>query len=159
MVRKDICFICSSGGHYSELKTLFKLSNLYNSFIVTEEGNDSECLRFNKTYFFKETNRKEFFFFIKLIYLFVRMFIIYILERPRVIITTGALISYPMCLIGHLFGSKIVYIESFARVNSLSSTGKRIYPIADLFFVQWKQLVDKYPRCKYVGNLFGDAFL
>lgn len=35
---------------------------------------------------------------------------------------------------------KIVYIESFARVNSLSLTGKIMEYLADCFLVQWPQL-------------------
>lgn len=33
--------------------------------------------------------------------------------------------------------TKIVYVESFARVKSLSLTGKLLRPLVDTFVVQW----------------------
>ncbi|KAH7329809.1 oligosaccharide biosynthesis protein Alg14 like-domain-containing protein [Rhizoctonia solani] len=36
---------------------------------------------------------------------------------------------------------RIIYVESFARVNSLSLSGKLVRPLADRFLVQWPNLV------------------
>ncbi|CAE6440537.1 unnamed protein product, partial [Rhizoctonia solani] len=36
---------------------------------------------------------------------------------------------------------RIIYVESFARVNSLSLSGKLVRPLADRFLVQWANLV------------------
>ncbi|KAF9585510.1 UDP-N-acetylglucosamine transferase subunit [Lunasporangiospora selenospora] len=47
----------------------------------------------------------------------------------------------------------IVFVESFARVQTLSLTGKLLYPIADVFLVQWDELCQKYPRSNYLGML------
>ena len=47
--------------------------------------------------------------------------------------------------------TKIVYIESLARVSSLSLSGKLLYPLADAFVVQWPGLQKKYPRARYLG--------
>ena len=47
--------------------------------------------------------------------------------------------------------SKIVFCESFARVQHLSLTGKLLYYVADEFVVQWPQLQTKYPRTKHLG--------
>ncbi|KAG0144726.1 hypothetical protein CROQUDRAFT_79671 [Cronartium quercuum f. sp. fusiforme G11] len=35
---------------------------------------------------------------------------------------------------------KMIYVESFARINKLSLTGKILLPFMDLFIVQWDQL-------------------
>ena len=75
-------------------------------------------------------------------------------EKPKVVVTTGALISFPFCLYGKLIGAKVVYIETFARVNDRSLTGRLVYPIADLFLVQWESLLEFYPKAKYVGGIF-----
>lgn len=48
-------------------------------------------------------------------------------------------------IVGWKTGTKIVFVESFCRVKSLSLTGKLLYPIADLFAVCWEQLHEKYP--------------
>ncbi|KAI9226542.1 MAG: UDP-N-acetylglucosamine transferase subunit alg14, partial [Piptocephalis tieghemiana] len=47
----------------------------------------------------------------------------------------------------------IIYVESFARVKSLSLSGKLLYPIVDLFLVQWPDLVQRWPKAQYHGVL------
>lgn len=49
--------------------------------------------------------------------------------------------------------TKIIYIESLARVNQLSWSGKLILPIADRFIVQWENLIYKHKRVEYYGIL------
>ncbi|GAV55891.1 hypothetical protein ZYGR_0AZ00620 [Zygosaccharomyces rouxii] len=49
--------------------------------------------------------------------------------------------------------SNIVYVESLARINTLSLTGKILYYMSDMFVVQWPQLLEKYPRAKSFGIL------
>ncbi|WP_307816097.1 hypothetical protein [Thermobrachium celere] len=43
-------------------------------------------------------------------------------------------------------------MESFAKVNTPNLSGKLIYPIADLFIVQWPELLKFYPKAKYLGG-------
>lgn len=49
--------------------------------------------------------------------------------------------------------TKIIYIESLARVSRLSMSGYLLLPIADRFVVQWKQLYYKHKRSEYYGIL------
>ena len=49
--------------------------------------------------------------------------------------------------------SNIVYVESLARINTLSLTGKILYWLADLFVVQWEELLQTLPRAKHYGIL------
>lgn len=149
-----ICFVSSSGGHWEELMCLKKTMDKYDSFFITEKGgqlNDSEL---KNIYGVKKIDRSEKWFIFNFIALFFKSFKIYFKEKPDVVITTGALVSYPICVIAKLFRKKIVYIESFARVNSKSLTGKLIYPISDLFLVQWEDMLKVYPKAKYVGGIF-----
>jgi UDP-N-acetylglucosamine:LPS N-acetylglucosamine transferase len=48
---------------------------------------------------------------------------------------------------------KIVFSESFACVDHLSLSGKLLYPIVDMFFVQWPDLQVLYPKSIYTGRL------
>ena len=75
-------------------------------------------------------------------------------EKPDFVVTTGALISFPFCVYAKLMGAKVIYIETFARVKDRSLTGRLVYPIADLFLVQWESLLQFYPKAKYVGGIF-----
>ena len=74
--------------------------------------------------------------------------------RPKYIITTGTHTAGPMCYIGKIFGSKIIYIETFANSQTKTVAGKLIYPIADLFIVQWESMLKLYPKAKYFGGVF-----
>jgi beta-1,4-N-acetylglucosaminyltransferase len=51
---------------------------------------------------------------------------------------------------------RIVYVESIARVTSLSLSGRILYAAraADAFFVQWPKLQLRYPRSRYAGRLY-----
>lgn len=49
--------------------------------------------------------------------------------------------------------TKIIYIESLARVKGLSLGGKLVLPITDRFIVQWRSLAEKYRRAEYYGIL------
>ena len=93
-------------------------------------------------------------FFPKFLWLFAYARKLVQQEKPDYIITTGALIAYPFCLFAKLLNCKIVYIESFARVDSPSMTGKLLYNFADLFIVQWKDMLVKYPKSVLGGGIF-----
>ncbi len=149
-----ICFVSSSGGHWEELMCLKKIMDKYDSFFITEKGGQLNDSGLKNIYGVDKIDRREKWFVVNFIALFIKSFKIYSNERPDVVITTGALVSYPICVIAKLFRKKIVYIESFARVNSKSLTGRLIYPISDLFLVQWKEMLELYPKAKYVGGIF-----
>jgi beta-1,4-N-acetylglucosaminyltransferase len=76
-------------------------------------------------------------------------------ERPDVVISTGAEIALPAFYLGKfLFGARLVYVECSGVTTHPTRTGKLLYPIADLFLVQWEALLKHYgPRARYVGGL------
>ena len=149
-----ICFISSSGGHWEELMCLKSLSIQYDSFFVTEEGGQSADSNLENIYTCPQINRREKGFAGHFLKLFGIADKILRKEKPDVVITTGALIAFPFCLLAKLQGKKVIYIESFARVHNRSLTGRLVYPFADLFLVQWESLLSCYPKAKYVGGIF-----
>ena len=52
--------------------------------------------------------------------------------------------------------SKVIYVESIARVAKLSLSGWILYNshLTDAVFVQWPELQAKYPRSIYAGRVF-----
>ena len=79
--------------------------------------------------------------------------------RPELVLCNGPGTCVPVCagaLLVRFLGledTRIVFVESFCRVNTLSVTGKILYPFAaDRFIVQWAQLKAKYPRAEHIGN-------
>lgn len=158
MKKKKVLFISSTGGHLTELLQLKPLFSKYDYHIITEKDKTNKDLK-NK---YKERisylpygTRSHFFKYI-FIYLFLILKTIYLYFkiRPKVIITTGTHTAGPMCYLGKIFGSKIIYIETFANINKKTATGKLIYPIADLFIVQWEEMLNLYPKAVYGGSIY-----
>ncbi len=79
--------------------------------------------------------------------------------QPQLIICNGPGTALPLCYLAffaRLFGlweTEIIFVESFCRVERLSLTGRLIYPIADKFLVQWKELL---PNCGNRAEYLGD---
>lgn len=80
---------------------------------------------------------------------------------PHIVLLNG---PGTCCIIATLFklielfnfaqpSSNLVYVESLARINSLSLTGKIVYWLVDVFVVQWQELALAHPRAKYYGIL------
>lgn len=151
---KKICFTASTGGHFEQLMMLKPLMDKYDSFIVTEKTEYSSINNHRKVYYLKQINRSEKKFIFKMIYnLFVTLKI-FIKENPDLVISTGALATIPMCLIAKVFRKKLVFIESFAKINSPTLTGKLLYKYADQFYVQWETMLEFYPRAIYKGGIY-----
>ena len=155
---KKVLFIASSGGHLNELMQLEKMFKNYDSYLVTEKSKSTLFLKDKYTnkvhYLIFGTRYHPFTYFFKLIYNNIKSLFIYIKIRPKYIVTTGAHTAGPMCLIGKIFGSKIIFIESFANSSSKSITGKIVYKFADLFIVQWENMLNIYPKSVYGGWIY-----
>ncbi|KAF9793465.1 glycosyltransferase family 1 protein [Thelephora terrestris] len=52
-----------------------------------------------------------------------------------------------------LASPRILYIESFARVRSLSLSGRLLRPFVDRFIVQWPEVLQEGGRSQYFGCL------
>lgn len=155
---KKVLFISSTGGHLSELLQLSPLFDKYDSYIITEKDKVSESKKAKygeKFYFLPYGTRSKLFSYIfKYLYLCLKTIYYYFKIRPKVIITTGTHTAGPMCYLGKLFGSKIIYIETYANQNKKTATGRLIYPIADLFIVQWEEMLKLYPKAVYGGSIY-----
>ena len=151
---KRICFAASSGGHLEEIARLKDIILENESFLITEKSEFQELQLCQKVYHVAQINRKEILFLLKFSILFFISFVILLREKPDYIISTGALATYPICLLGKLMKKRIIYVESFARVDGPSLTGKLMYKIADLFIVQWKEMLDFFPNAVYGGGIF-----
>ena len=149
-----ICFIASSGGHFEQLMMLRPLMDKYESFIVTEKTGYFVINDNRKIYYLSQVNRKEKIFLFKMMFNFIKSLSLFIKERPDVVISTGALVTIPMCIFAKIFKKKIIFIESFAKVNSPTLTGKLVYKFADQFYVQWEQMKEYYPNAIFRGGIY-----
>lgn len=156
---KRVLFISSTGGHFSELLQLKPLFNKYDSYIITEKDKTNENLKEeygDKLFFLPYGTRSKLFTYIfKYFYLCLKTIYLFFKIRPKYIVTTGTHTAVPICYLGKLFGCKIIFIETFANSKSKTLSGKMIYPIANLFIVQWKEMLDLYPKAVYGGSIYG----
>ena len=155
MKKLKICFAASTGGHFEQLMMLKPLMKKYDSFILTEKT-DYEVKNNNdiKVYKINQVNRKQILFPINMFINAIKSFAIFIKEKPDLVITTGVLAMIPMCLIAKIFGKKLIYIESFAKISSPTLTGKFLYKYADQFYVQWEKMLEIYPNAIYKGGIY-----
>ena len=74
-------------------------------------------------------------------------------SKPNVIISAGPSMAIPLLWLARVMGIKTIFIESWVRVHHKSKTGKLVYPISNLFFVQWPTMKKVYPKAIYAGRL------
>lgn len=158
---KKVMFISSTGGHLDELMQLKSMFEKYDYYIVTEKTKSNLSLKNkypNKVSFLLygsyTTFLKKLIYPFKLLINCFKSLFIYIKVRPKYIVSTGAHTAGPMCCIGKIFGSKIIFIETFANSNTRSRTGNLVYKFADLFIIQWEDLKELYPNATYGGWIF-----
>jgi beta-1,4-N-acetylglucosaminyltransferase len=71
---------------------------------------------------------------------------------PDAILSTGAGVSVPFFWVGRLLGRRCIYVESLTRLDSISLSGRLVYPVASQFFVQWPG-ARQLQRSRCVGSL------
>lgn len=145
---KKVLFISSTGGHLSEMLQLKDMFNRYDYHIITEKTKSNLSLKDkypNKVnYLIYGTKDHPLTYPFKLLANCFKSLYFYFKIHPDYIITTGAHTAGPMCLIGKIFGSKVIYIETFANINTKTITGRLLYPFADMFIVQWHSMKKNY---------------
>lgn len=147
-----VALVGSSGGHLTHLYLLEKFWKQEDRFWVTFDKADAQSLlkderKYNAHY---PTNRN-----IKnLLKNTVLAFKVLWIERPDLIISSGAAVAVPFFYLGKLFGCKTIYIEVFDRIDKPTITGKLVYPVTDRFIVQWPEMKKIYPKAIYLGGIF-----
>jgi beta-1,4-N-acetylglucosaminyltransferase len=146
-----IALVGSSGGHLAQLLLIKQIWEKHERFWVTFDKADSRSLLKDeeKYWCYYPTNRN-----IKnLIKNTLLAWRILRKEKPDIIISTGAASAIPFFYIGKLLKIKTIYIEVFDRIDSPTLTGKLVYPISDLFIIQWEEQRKFYPKGKFLGGL------
>lgn len=155
---KKVLFISSTGGHLNELLQLKSIMNKYDSYLITEKTKSTISLKEEYkdkiSYLIYGTKHNMLTYPFKLLANCFKSLYFYFKIKPDVILTTGAHSAGPMCCIGKIFGSKIIYIETFANIHSKTVTGRIVYKFADLFIVQWESMLKLYPKAIYGGWIF-----
>lgn len=144
-----IFIVCSSGGHLRQMLELIdvfskkKIVLITNSTKIELEGIRIHIIKGDLTD--------------KLLYIRSCLKAPYLIfkYRPSLIFTNGGgELSIPFSFFGKLFGCKILFMETISRVKSKSKAAQLIYPIADVFLVQWEKNLSKYgKKAEYWGSV------
>lgn len=147
-----VCLVGSSGGHLTHLYMLKPFWENKKRFWVTFDKEDARSLLSGEKVYpcYYPTNRN-----IKnLIRNTVVAWKVLHKEKPDLIISSGAAVSVPFFYLGKLFGSKLIYIEVFDRIDKPTLSGRLVYPIVDKFIVQWEEQKEVYKKAINLGSIF-----
>lgn len=152
MKSDKVCLVGSSGGHLTHLYLLKPFWEEKERFWVTFGKEDAKSILENEKmyecYFPTNRNIKN---LIKNTFLAIK---IIRKEKPKLIISSGAGAAVPFFYIGKIFGVKTIFIEVFDRIDKPTITGKLVYPVTDIFIVQWEEMKKVYPKAINLGGIF-----
>jgi UDP-N-acetylglucosamine:LPS N-acetylglucosamine transferase len=144
-----ICIVSSCGGHLTEVRELAPAYAGYDYFFVLDREIALPPDMQGKVYFIR-TSERDLHFFSQM----WQAWKIFRRERPQVILSTGAGPAVPFSIVGRwLFGAKVVFVETVARIQAPSLTGRIMYRLAHRFFYQWEGLKTYFPKGQYGGSL------
>jgi beta-1,4-N-acetylglucosaminyltransferase len=144
-----ICLACSHGGHLTETLQILDAFTGHDIFFATyHSAREAEVQAIAPAYFADNIGISVW----RMVCAFFWAWTILQRERPAVIVSLGAEIALPFLYLGKLLGIKTIFIESWCRVQNLSLTGKLVYPVVDVFWVQWPHLLKICgPKAQYQG--------
>ncbi len=153
----DVLYVSSAGGHFAELKIIIaeiaKREDL-EYIVCTEKINGSKDDAI-VDYYIKYGSRKQLIRYTYVTFInFVHAFKIIRDNKPRVIVSTGAHSCVIFFLIGKLYKTKNIYIESYAKVNSASLTYKIAQKLIDKVYVQHIEMLNIYPDAVFYGGVY-----
>jgi UDP-N-acetylglucosamine:LPS N-acetylglucosamine transferase len=155
----NIGIVVSGGGHLDEALPLLEAFTGHSVFLVTyiQQGLLSfrhPCIE--KVYFVRLWDSKGIGLYLSLFVNFFEFISILIKERPKILFSTGSEIAIIPFFLGKIFfRTKLIFLETATRVLEPSLTGKILYPISDLFLVQWGTLIKEFgPKAQFKGRVF-----
>lgn len=154
---KKCMFISSGGGHLEELLQLESLFDKCEYSLITEKTQTTTYLKDkykNVSYLVYGTKDHLLPYLFIFPFNIIKSFFLFLKYKPEYIITTGTHTAVPMCKIGKLFKSKVIFIETLANSIKPTKAGRMVYKDADLFLVQWESMLKVYPDASYWGGVF-----
>lgn len=134
---KKILGVSSGGGHWVELTRLmpaFEGHDVVLATVDTTYRTEAGSARFYAVQDVTRWNK------LRWIQAFVKLAWIILIERPDVVVSTGALPGYFALRLAKWFGARTVWLDSIANVDELSMSGQKIGEYADLWLTQWPHL-------------------
>ena len=83
-----------------------------------------------------------------------------VIVRPDVLLCNGPGTCLPLCvaallwrIVGLAAATRIIFVESYCRVETMSLTGRLLYQWVDLCCVHWPNLQTKYPLTTCISTM------
>ena len=150
-----ICVAANSGGHMSEILQYRSVYERFDHFFVTDSDRSTTKVSASGRVYFVDkfilgecVERVDPITPVKNLLQSLR---ILVKERPDIVVTTGAGTAFGTCLLCRLFGARLVFIETIARVHSPSRFGRIIHHLANLTLVPWEGMQRHYRGAVFVG--------
>lgn len=135
------CWAYSPGGHLAELERATGGIRFTDRFDVTFAGGRPPRQAPSRLYLVCHPRRA----IGRMLLNIVQSLYVVLRERPRLIVSTGADVAVPVCVLGRLLGARLVFIETAGELRP-TLAGRLVYPFADLFIVQWPEKLQAFPR-------------
>ncbi len=150
--RRRVLFVCSAGGHLSQLLQLrpwwVSHERRWVTFDISDarsklEGEELIAAHYPTTRSIPNTIRN-----FRLAQNVINTW------RPDVVISNGAGVAVPFFVIAKKNKIPTVYLEVYDRVDSKTLTGKLCAPLASKFCVQWPEQQNLYPGSELTGLVY-----
>lgn len=158
--RKEvILLVFGKGGHNAQITRYIDNDDINQLPLIALTSAENIHEKIEDKYFCLEARDK--FSQLKNLFIFCAYIVVSIIQMFRIIakyrvvgmISTGpglAVIPGIMC---RLKRAKVIYFESWSRIEKPSLAGRFMYWVSDQFYVQHQSMKAKYPQSKYVGRL------
>lgn len=139
MSNVKVLAIASSGGHWIQLLRLMPAFKNHNVIFVSTQKGYRKQVDGNDFYSVSDGTRWQKF---KLIKMGFEVGKIVFMEKPDVIISTGAAPGLMAIIWGWVFRKKSIWIDSIANVDGISMSGRIAKKFCTLHLTQWEHLAD-----------------
>jgi UDP-N-acetylglucosamine:LPS N-acetylglucosamine transferase len=142
--------VSSGGGHWVQLRRLMPAFESQDVVFVTVDEayrDDVPHHRFRAVQDATQWDR------LRLIRLVLQMLWIVVVERPHVVVTTGAAPGFFAIVFGKLLGARTLWLDSIANVERLSDSGRVVRRFADVWLTQWSHLA-REGGPEFAGRVF-----
>lgn len=135
------CWAYSPGGHLAELERATAGISFGDRFDLTFAGGRPPSKPPRRTYVVCHPRRSLW----RTLLNIAQAAGIMLRERPEIVVSTGADVAVPACLLGRLLGARLIFIETAGELRP-SLSGRLLYPFAHIFVVQWPEKLEAFPR-------------
>jgi UDP-N-acetylglucosamine:LPS N-acetylglucosamine transferase len=159
--RRPKAIICNfgTGGHTEQMKRLLSHITSDDLILIAQsptKSNDTRYGEYSKIYKVRPDYSSVFgiltipYFVIANCIQTVRLFIRFDI---RMLISTGSGVAIVPSFVAKLFGAEVLFFESWSRFTVPSISGRIMYRIADVFFVQNEEIKTFYKKAVFMGQL------